>query len=122
MYAIRSYYGMRTSELQQEIAEHQSTERALRESEERFRLIFDTTGAGMNTFNVHGRFIQVNPRLCSMLGYSEQELLQKTVEEITAPEDLELTRSRITSYNVCYTKLLRFTAVAPAFGGSAATP
>ncbi len=92
-WTLRKQVRMRTSELRQEIAEHQSTERALRESEERFRLIFDTTGAGMNTFNVHGRFIQVNPRLCSMLGYSEQELLQKTVEEITAPEDLELTRS-----------------------------
>ncbi len=65
---------------------------ALRASEERFRSIFEKSGAGMATAAADGSFLQVNPALCAFLGYEEAELLRRTVFDVTHPEDLERTR------------------------------
>jgi PAS domain S-box-containing protein len=66
--------------------------RALRESEARFRGAFDGASIGMALVTVDGRFIQVNPSLCAIVGYVEDELLSKTVQEITHPDHLETDR------------------------------
>lgn len=63
------------------------TEAARRESEERFQLAFQHNPAGMALTGIDGRFLQVNPALCDMLGYSEQELLARTLPEVTFRED-----------------------------------
>ncbi|MDD5225886.1 MAG: PAS domain S-box protein [Candidatus Omnitrophica bacterium] len=60
-----------------------------RESEERFRAAFESSGIGMALVRPDGRWLQVNPSLCRIVGYLEEELLQKTFQEITHPEDLE---------------------------------
>ncbi len=74
------------------ILEVQVAERteALRQSEERFRNAFETAATGMCLVSPEGRFLAVNPSVCQMLGYSEQELLALTVREITYPDDLEV--------------------------------
>ncbi len=66
----------------------------IRESEARFRSIFESAGAGMNTIDPEGRFLQANPAFCRCIGYTEAELLEMTVEEITHPDDLAITRTR----------------------------
>ncbi len=66
-------------------------QRHIRSSEEGFRSIFRLAGAGMNTFDPQGRFLQVNPALCALLGYTEEELLKLDVKAVTAPEDREAT-------------------------------
>ena len=91
-WTLRKQVRARTQELRREVQEHRRTGQALLASEERFRLIFDSTGAAMNTLDKTGRFIMVNPRMCSFLGYPENELLQLTVEDITYPADMEVTR------------------------------
>ena len=63
------------------------SQEALRNSEERFRSIFESAAAGMATVAPDGQFLQVNPALCRLLGYSEEELLARKVPEITHPED-----------------------------------
>ena len=63
-------------------------ERKLRESEERFREIFEHAPFGMCVTGLDGRFIQVNAALCRMLGYSEQELLGTPWAQLTHPDDL----------------------------------
>lgn len=68
-------------------------EQELRNSEKLFRSIFQNAVAGMTTWSPDGRFLKVNPALCRMLGYSEEQLIGKSVFEITHPADLELTRS-----------------------------
>ena len=63
-------------------------ERKLRESEERFRSVFEHAQGGMCVGSMDGRLMQVNAAFCRMLGYSEEELLAKTWMELTHPEDL----------------------------------
>jgi PAS domain S-box-containing protein len=60
----------------------------LRESEERFRRIFEEGPLGMAVTGWDYRFIQVNTKLCQMLGHTEQELLGLTFTEVTHPEDI----------------------------------
>jgi len=62
---------------------------ALRESEERFRAIFDNAGVGIVEVEENDHFIAVNDRACKILGYRREELLGMTVAELTAPEDRE---------------------------------
>lgn len=61
-------------------------EAALRESEERFRRIFEESSIGMVTVSLDRRFTRANEAFCRMLGYTETELLQKTFVDITHPD------------------------------------
>ena len=65
------------------------SELRLRESEERFRGIFEYAPFGMCVSGLDGRFIQVNEALCRMLGYTAEELLQVSWTKLTHPDDLE---------------------------------
>ena len=71
----------------QDITERRQTEAALRESEERFRRMFQHSAAGMVLVDPSFRFLHVNSAFCQMLGYSESDLLTKTFQDITHPDD-----------------------------------
>ena len=62
---------------------------ALGVSEARFRGTFEIAAVGVANVTPEGRFTLVNDRLCQILGYSREELLQRTFAEITHPADLE---------------------------------
>ena len=64
------------------------TERALRESEERFRLAFEFAAIGMAIVGPDGHWLRVNQALCQIVGYSAEELLHIDFQTITHPEDL----------------------------------
>ena len=61
----------------------------LQESEERFRSAFDYAAIGKAIISLEGELLKVNPALCEILGYEERELLQKTFQDLTCPEDLD---------------------------------
>ena len=63
------------------------TEDALRESEERFRSIFQTAAAGMVVISPFKNILQVNPAFCTFSGYSEEELLSRSMLDISLPDD-----------------------------------
>jgi PAS domain S-box-containing protein len=72
-----------------DITDRKEVEEELRQSEERFRTAFDHAAIGMSLVHLDGRFFRVNAALCDLTGYSEQELLTTTFQEITHPDDLE---------------------------------
>jgi two-component system, sensor histidine kinase and response regulator len=77
-------------ELQAARASASDASRALRESEARFRGAFDASAMGMALVGLEDTFLQVNPALCSMLGYSDEELLRRTLRSVTHPDELDL--------------------------------
>jgi len=70
--------------------EHRQTTRALKHSEIRYRELFEKSVLGMGVVNLDGTFRHTNPALQEMLGYSEAELLTKSLTDLSHPEDLEL--------------------------------
>ena len=64
----------------------------LRESEEKYRTIFDQTAVGIAYNELDGKFISINKRFCDILGYSREELLKLGVADISNPQDLEQER------------------------------
>jgi PAS domain S-box-containing protein len=64
-------------------------ERKLRESEERFRDVFEHAPFGMLVAGLDRTIIHANAAFCRMLGYSELELAAATWAKLTHPDDLE---------------------------------
>jgi diguanylate cyclase (GGDEF)-like protein/PAS domain S-box-containing protein len=62
-------------------------QRELEESEERFRFAMHFSSIGMALVAPDGRWLGINPALCSIVGYSENELLATDVQSITFPDD-----------------------------------
>jgi PAS domain S-box-containing protein len=63
-------------------------EELLREKERRFRRYFDVDLVGMAMTSAEMAWLDVNDRMCDMLGYSREELLRITWADLTHPEDL----------------------------------
>lgn len=58
-------------------------------AERQWRLTVQNAATGIALVGLDGRWLHVNPALCRMVGYSEPELLNRTFQDITAPEDLD---------------------------------
>jgi PAS domain S-box-containing protein len=69
-----------------EIAERKRTEKALRESEERYHALFEQASDAIFVENIHNEIVDVNRRACDMLGYTRDELLTMKVSDLQAPE------------------------------------
>lgn len=61
----------------------------LHKSEQQFRLTLTNAPIGLAVVSLEGRFQAVNNALCGMLDYSESELLARTFQDITHPDDLD---------------------------------
>lgn len=71
-----------------DITDTMRVERALRESENQFRLMFELATVGMVVVEPETRrLLRVNERLCRLLGYEAGELLRMTFWELTHPDD-----------------------------------
>jgi PAS domain S-box-containing protein len=77
-----------------DITERKQAEDALRESEDKFKYIFEYSMVGKSITRFNGG-MQVNKALCDMVGYSPQEMQDKKWQEITHPDDIELTQNQI---------------------------
>ncbi|MBD2596433.1 PAS domain S-box protein [Nostoc spongiaeforme FACHB-130] len=74
--------------LEAEITKRKQIEKALRDSEERFRTAFHQAAVGIAHVGLDGRWLLVNQRLCDIVGYTAEELELRTFQEITHPDDL----------------------------------
>ena len=72
----------------QDISERKAVERAIRESEARYRALFEQAAVGVMHADLSGRWTLVNRRLAEILGYDfPEELIGKTYVAVTHPED-----------------------------------
>jgi PAS domain S-box-containing protein len=72
-----------------DITKRKKVAEALRESEQRFRTVFNNAAVGIDVLDGRGRFIEVNSALARMLGYSKEELAEIGPLDLTHPDDLE---------------------------------
>jgi diguanylate cyclase (GGDEF)-like protein/PAS domain S-box-containing protein len=76
-------------ELNGHIAEQERISKALRETEEHFRSAFDYAPIGMALVSPQGAWLRVNRSLCDLMGYTEEELLASTFQDLTHRDDLD---------------------------------
>jgi PAS domain-containing protein len=72
-----------------DIAEPRHEQELLRQSEERFRAIFDQGGIGIALGTLQGMILQTNAAYQGMVGYDADDLTSMNFVQITHPEDLE---------------------------------
>jgi PAS domain S-box-containing protein len=73
-----------------DVTDQKEFERSLVRSEERWRIAFDLAPVGLAELSLDGHFIQVNPALSEILGYSARELRAMTAAEISHPDDVDV--------------------------------
>ena len=73
-----------------DISEWKYAQEALLLSETRFRRAFESAAIGMALVAPDGRFLEVNDALCAIVGYSADQLVEKTFQEITHPADVDV--------------------------------
>ncbi len=71
-----------------DISERHRMEEAERESETRFRTLFEQAQAGMAFAGLDGHITTVNPAFCELVGFSDTELRSLSLIDITYPEDV----------------------------------
>ncbi|NEP46239.1 MAG: PAS domain S-box protein, partial [Okeania sp. SIO2H7] len=76
----------------QDITERLKIQETIRRRDAQFRAIFEQAAVGIARVSLGEDFLQVNQRICQMLGYTNDELLTKTVSEVTHPKEWEKDR------------------------------
>ncbi len=83
----------RIAELQAEVAqlreEIAGMEQRLREKHAKFRATFDLAAVGIAHVAIDGSWLEVNEKLCEIVGYTREELLALSFQDITYPDDLQ---------------------------------
>ncbi len=72
-----------------DVTGRKQTEEKLRQSEERFRRIFEDSPLGMIIVAPNYKLLKANKAFCAMLGYTEEEIVGRSMQELTHPEDRE---------------------------------
>jgi len=81
-----------------DISQRRIAEEALRASEERYRQIFEQSIDGVFVATQEGRYVDVSPSGCEMLGMTREEVLNSTFEDVLLPEELERIPAAIAEY------------------------
>jgi PAS domain S-box-containing protein len=78
-----------------DISARKRAEGALQESEEKYRQLVENMNDGLTVINREGYFTYVNGRICEMLGYSRDELLDTSWEILFDDQNREIVRSHV---------------------------
>ncbi|RLD03077.1 MAG: hypothetical protein DRI32_07895, partial [Chloroflexi bacterium] len=78
--------GILKLEIFHDITERVEAEQELRESEEKFRIVYENMAVGMARISLDFHILNANQAYCQMLGYEEEELIGKHLKDITQPE------------------------------------
>ncbi len=72
-----------------DISARKESEKVLHESEETNRATFEQAAIGIAHVGLDGKWLCVNDKLCAIVGYTRDELIKLTFQDITHPEDLD---------------------------------
>ena len=73
-----------------DITERVEAERQLREKEEQYRAVFEATTDGLVILDTDGYYVEANPAMCVLFGYTHEELIGLHTSALTAPESLDV--------------------------------
>lgn len=76
----------------EDITDRKQAEQQLQEREAHFRATFEQAGVGVCHSAIDGRFLRVNDKYCSILGYEREELLCLSYRDVSYPEDIDKSR------------------------------
>jgi PAS domain S-box-containing protein len=85
---VRTHMDLRNMQLNLERMVAKRTAEVI-ESEQRFRATFEQAAVGIAHVSPEGRFLRINKKFCDIVGYSEDEMLALTFQDITHPDDLD---------------------------------
>ena len=80
--------------LVQDVTEQLQTQEALRQSEQRYRMLFDRNPDGVFAIDAAGRFLLANHAAEAICGYTVEELLKTNFSDLCAPDQLPQTLER----------------------------
>jgi len=92
-----------------DITERKQAEEFFRRGERKFRAIYEQAPTGIATLDsLSGQFTQINKKYCDITGYSQEEMVDLTVQELTHPDDLpadmdhmqQLLANQITNFQI----------------------
>jgi PAS domain S-box-containing protein len=78
-----------------DITDHKRAEEKIRESEDRFRVIFERSTVGMSLTAADGELLRINKEFANMLGYTMEEIQQLNFAQLTHPDDIAKSRESI---------------------------
>ncbi|MEM7106967.1 MAG: PAS domain S-box protein [Bacteroidota bacterium] len=81
----------------EDVTEERELSNKIRQNEQRFRSVMRHSAIGMALVSTEGVFLDANEALTDILGYTNEELLQLSFQEITHPDDLEKDVANITA-------------------------
>jgi PAS domain S-box-containing protein len=87
--ALQAAYEGMEEKVKERTTELTRTNKALQASERRFRTMFEKASVGANLLDIDKKYIMVNPMMCEITGYSEEELLKMSYKDLTHPDDFE---------------------------------
>jgi PAS domain S-box-containing protein len=74
-----------------DVTDIRRSQQKLKENEQRLRGIYDNAGVGISETDIDNRLLDINDRFFNILGYTREELIGKSVIDITYAEDIQLT-------------------------------
>jgi diguanylate cyclase (GGDEF)-like protein/PAS domain S-box-containing protein len=87
---FKDYIAIRTVGTTQDITKQINDQNTVLENEKKYRGVFEQAAVGVARVSLDGRLLEVNKKFGDIVGYSKEELLIKTVEDITYTDDLEV--------------------------------
>lgn len=78
-----------------DVTERFLAEQALKENEARLKSLFEVAAIGISEVALDGQWIRINRKFCDITGYTREEMLKLTFQEITHPEDLTIDLSNV---------------------------
>jgi PAS domain S-box-containing protein len=78
-----------------DISDRKRAERALRQSEKRYRMLVETLNEGLGVQDENGVWVYVNDRLCEILGYSREEMLGRPLTSFLSDADQRVYREQV---------------------------